>query len=129
MEHIVQGIIATKILVLVQGPHLRLPCEAAVPVVLDGVVRPAWEQLGQGRPLVAEGIMSTHNNSIFKGCELPSVELRIQLVTPAQSAALTAPSFDVLGDHCPAARAMLGYDLPQKVVLLVVPCFLLPVTR
>ena len=59
-----------------------------VPVVLDGIVRAAGEEVGDERPLVAVGAVGVEQPLLLLLRERPLVDPRVQLVEPPEPAAL-----------------------------------------
>ena len=92
--------------------------ELGVEVVLDRVVGAAGQELGDGRPAVAELLVGGHYGAILRLAEVVAPERGIQLVAPSQAAGFAAAVGDSLGDERPVARAVGHHQHAQPGVLL-----------
>lgn len=92
-----------------------------VPVVLDGVVAAADQDICDFCPPIMNGLLKYVQNPIFLDAPGAFLEQRVQLVVPALSALLARAFGHFLGDQLPLVRAELSDDFDHEIVLLIVP--------
>eukprot|EP00053_Salpingoeca_punica_P008611 m.77034 g.77034 ORF g.77034 m.77034 type:complete len:398 (-) comp14674_c1_seq9:234-1427(-) len=100
---------------------LHAPPHRRVPVVLDGVVRPARQELGDLGPLVAEGVVGVQDDAVLLLCPGRLLDVRRQMVVPPFAALLADAALEVRGDDGPALGAKLLHQLHNHLVLLLCP--------
>lgn len=82
----------------------RLPLlQFRMPMVLDRVVRAAWEETSDGDPLVSELSMKPEDLLVFFGGERQVAHLRRELIAPPQATRLAQSA----GDHAAYQRPVL----------------------
>ena len=100
------------VLVLVPPPHGR------VPVVLDGVVGPPRQQLGDFRPLVAEDLVRLVDDRVLVLRPGALLDLRVEVVVPALAALLADAALEMARYKRPFLRAVLVHEFDDLLVLL-----------
>ena len=100
---------------------LILPFHGRVPVVFDGVVRPARDQLCNLCPLVSPLLVRIVDHPIFLVRPRRLLDVRVQVVVPPLSALLPNPPLQLLCNQSPTLRPVLPHQLYHLLVLLFGP--------
>ena len=110
---------------LVDASNVLAQCR--IVVVLDAVVAPAIEQLGDVGPLVAEDFVSVEDDLLLDVVYRRLLDARVQVIVPALTALLSCPTAyfvltrQLLRDECPALRAIPRNQVDDGIVLRLVP--------
>jgi len=95
-----------------------LPLEGRIPVILNGIVGPSRKQVGDFGPSVSMLRMRLQDDTILFRTEGFFFDVWIELVAPAQPAALPRPSGYALCDDGPVLGSMrIDQSLEQLVFL------------
>ena len=100
---------------------LIFPLHCRVPVVLDGVVRSAWDQLCDFCPLVAPLLVGIEDDSVLlvsPGCFL---DLRVEVIVPPLPTLLPNPPLQMLGNKCPPLRPVFPHKFNNFFIFLFGP--------
>mmetsp|Transcript_7056 Transcript_7056/g.8102 ORF Transcript_7056/g.8102 Transcript_7056/m.8102 type:complete len:268 (-) Transcript_7056:157-960(-) len=92
-----------------------------VPVILDGVVRPARKDFSNFRPLVPELSVCRDESSILSFGPVIASDMRIQMVVPPFTTLLSDATRQVLRYHRPLLGTHFRYELQDDFVLLFCP--------
>lgn len=98
--------------------RLILPSHRGVPVVLDGIIRPTWQQLRYPRPLVTQHLMGLIYDFVFVFRPGTFFYFGVQVVVPPLSALLPDPPLQVAGYQGPFLGAVLVDEFDNLLVLL-----------
>lgn len=120
---VLRGLFQVAVKVLLQG--LLLAAQGGVPVVLDGVVRAAQEDIGDLGPPVFHSLMKDVENPIFFDAPACFFEQGIELIVPTLSALLACAAGHFDCHLLPLVGSDVGDHLQQLHVLLFVPGALL----
>ena len=110
---------------LVDAPDVL--AQGRVVIVLDAVVAPAVEELGDVGPLVTEHLVRIEDDLLFEVVDWRLLDARVQMVVPALSALLSRPAAylvltgQLLSDERPPLGAVPSDQVDDGVVLRLVP--------
>merc|ERR1719199_1558035 len=107
--------------------HLAL--ERRVPVVLDGVVSAAREELSDLCPSVVESLVCFDKEGVLLGCPAVFAHIRVELIVPALADLLAGAAWEVDGESGPGLEAVPAHELHYHRVLLSGPWALTHLTR
>lgn len=96
-------------------------------MVLDSVIRPTREKASNSSPSVTEVSMSSDNSLILLRGEGAVLDLRRELIAPAEAAGLTRTARNGFADERPVAWAMLLNQSLKGIVFLRAPWTLDPI--
>ena len=94
----------------------ELALHAGVPVVLDGVVGAAFEDLGDLSPLVADDAVHQKEDPLFLFIPVNFLDSRVQVVVPALATLLAHAAVQVLRNQRPLLRAIGHHELEHTPV-------------
>jgi len=90
-------------------------------MILDGVISPPREHLGHLGPFAAVGGVGQEEDPLLMQHPLYFQNGGIEVVVPPLSALLPQTALHELSDEGPSLRAILFYELPHQIVLLLSP--------
>mmetsp|Transcript_33230 Transcript_33230/g.98762 ORF Transcript_33230/g.98762 Transcript_33230/m.98762 type:complete len:262 (+) Transcript_33230:1740-2525(+) len=102
-------------------PFLRDPLERRIPSILNGVVGPAVQQLGDLGPPGPQSSGRFDDHLVLLLHPLSAVDVRIEVIVPALPALLPQSSLELLGDERPLLLPVLMDQLCHLRVLLGSP--------
>jgi hypothetical protein len=110
------------------GHVVELPLHGAIPMVLNGVVSPAFEDLGDLSPLVLELSMHHEKDPLLFFAPSAFLDLGVQMVVPSLSALLANPLRQILRNHRPFLGSYSLDQLNENYIFLGGPCSFIVVT-
>ena len=90
-------------------------------MILDGVVGPSWQQLGNLGPLVAHVDVTLQDGPILGGGPGLLANVRVEVVVPPLPALLADPSGQLVGDDRPLLGPVPLHQLDDLAILFLGP--------
>ena len=90
-------------------------------MVLDGVVSPAWDQLGDLGPLVPPLLVRVVDDPVLLVSPGRLLDLRIEMIVPSLPTLLPDPPLQMLRYQSPSLRPVLSYKFYNFFILLFGP--------
>mmetsp|Transcript_11445 Transcript_11445/g.41880 ORF Transcript_11445/g.41880 Transcript_11445/m.41880 type:complete len:225 (+) Transcript_11445:3519-4193(+) len=115
------GKLGVRIRAVLRYESIILPLHRAVPMVLNGVIRPSSNDFGDLCPLVAVGSVGFDQDTVFLLCPRVPPDVWIEVIVPTLSALLANSPRQVLSDHRPLLRAVLLDEADDLVIFFLGP--------
>ena len=91
-------------------------------MVLDGVVRAAFEHLGDLRPLIIDDAVHEEQNPLLFFVPVNFLDSGVQVIVPSLATLLADAAIEVLTDQSPFLRSISDDQLEDAPVFFSSPC-------